>query len=684
LRIDKTWPFTAFVVLLSAGLVFRELWSRHFGRIHLKTLLPLIVGVFSAALLVSPSFTRGAFVSVTGDTFLYSAFGQYLTDHHRGINFGLPPIDQYATLQSETRFGTASILGFLSILFHSSTAAVLPVYIFVALVHIFSGFVLVSRQFGCNRLFSLAAGLFSVIGGWTPNALNIAGLDNLLFLSLFPFLVVRLEMYRFGSKTLPTSLAIVILSAGLFYVYPEGLAIAGVIFLPFFCDSLWSGMYRQGRAWRRYLISAGLILILISPYFRVFYTSLSEHIEIGRVRGASGIFPGLLSPRFLPAIFGFGQEYPGTTYSSHDLILPITMLAFIALGCATWIRRKKSLVLSFSLLIIMATWQGCWQQYDYGLYKIIFIGSLIWIPSLFRGGTAGATFVPRPTRPFAVTLGTITFFSAALAQRMEQQEKIPWRQVVPMKCFSELAGLRHKVGHRPVLLVCDSAFDPEYFAFDQEWAVFFLRNVNIKVPEYFGYLGAFRVFMQRAQFTTESPDFVLVSERMEDAVWQNERFSLLALSSQPTLIGVQGPHALEHLNGQPFVWLGNEATRFLIVSKMAQTAHFSAVECLTGPSCPRDKDRHIHISIGGNVWKVNLSEVLSIEVPLKPGLNMLAIACQEFPAFSPQSKESDTKFDSTDIVTEARQVPAQPNGDAEEHPLGLWDYRISSKEGKSN
>jgi hypothetical protein len=267
---------------------------------------------------------------------------------------------------------------------------------------------------------------------------------------------------------------------------------------------------------------------------------------------------------------------------------------------------------------------------------------------------------------------------------MEQQEKIPWRQVVPMKCFSELAGLRHKVGHRPVLLVCDSAFDPEYFAFDQEWAVFFLRNVNIKVPEYFGYLGAFRVFMQRAQFTTESPDFVLVSERMEDAVWQNERFSLLALSSQPTLIGVQGPHALEHLNGQPFVWLGNEATRFLIVSKMAQTAHFSAVECLTGPSCPRDKDRHIHISIGGNVWKVNLSEVLSIEVPLKPGLNMLAIACQEFPAFSPQSKESDTKFDSTDIVTEARQVPAQPNGDAEEHPLGLWDYRISSKEGKSN
>jgi hypothetical protein len=65
--------------------------------------------------------------------------------------------------------------------------------------------------------------------------------------------------------------------------------------------------------------------------------------------------------------------------------------------------------------------------------------------------------VPRPTRPFAVTLGTIIFFSGALAQRMEQQEKIPRRQVLPMNWYSELAGLQHRVRSRPMLLVCDSA-----------------------------------------------------------------------------------------------------------------------------------------------------------------------------------------------------------------------------------
>jgi|SRR5271166_4307117 len=125
-----------------------------------------------------------------------------------------------------------------------------------------------------------------------------------------------------------------------------------------------------------------------------------------------------------------------------------------------------------------------------------------------------------------------------------------------MNWYSELAGLQHKVGSRPVLLVCDSAFD-------QEWAVFFLRHVNLKVPEYFGYLGALKSLMHRAKFTSEPPAFLLVSELIEGAVWTNQRFSLLELASEPKLIGIQAPNALEHVNGRPFVWLGKNATRFL-------------------------------------------------------------------------------------------------------------------------
>jgi len=605
---------------------------------------------------------------VGGDTFLYSAFGQYLADYHRGLAFGLSPIDQFAAVMSETRFGTASVLSFLSVLLHSTTAAALPIFTFIVLVNIFSGFVLLSRRFSCNRLLSLAAGLLAVIGGWTSNALHIGGFDNLLFLSLFPFLVLRLELYRFGSKSWSTSLGFAILAAGVFYVYPEGLAIAGSIFLPFFCQSLWFGMYRRGKAWRRYVISACLVLLLIIPGIRVFFSTLFEHIGGGMARVIAGmVFPGLISPRFLPAMFGFGQEYPGIICSPHHLVLPIIMLAFIVLGGAFWIRRRKSLILALLILIMLAIWQGPLLQYDYGLYKILFIGSLIWIPSLFRGGTVVANFVPRPTRPFAVTLGTIIFFSGTFAQRMEQQKKIPWRKVTPIKWYSDLANLRHMVGNRPVLLVCDNAFhqeptlDPPNTYFDQAWAIYFLRRVNLKVPEYFGVFEAFDPYMQRAKSVTEPVAFVLANGPIEGAIWKNERFSLFELADEAKVIGVRAPNGLEHVNGKPFVWLGNSPTRFLIVSSIAQTANFWAWESLTGPSRPEENDRQIRISIGSKVWQAGLSGALSLQVPLKPGLNFLDIAYQD----------SST-------------VSAQANGDTKAVPLGLWDYRISNKEGESN
>ena len=124
-------------------------------------------------------------------------------------------------------------------------------------------------------------------------------------------------------------------------------------------------------------------------------------------------------------MFGFGQEYPGIMCSPHDLVLPIIMLALIVLGSAIWIRRRKTLFLAFLIVIILALWQGALLKFDYGLYKVLFIGSMIWIPALFCGGTAVTSFAPRPTRPFAVTLGTILFFSGAFAQTMEQQKEDP-------------------------------------------------------------------------------------------------------------------------------------------------------------------------------------------------------------------------------------------------------------------
>ena len=101
---------------------------------------------------------------------------------------------------------------------------------------------------------------------------------------------------------------------------------------------------------------------------------------------------------------------------------------------------------------------------------------------------------------------------------------------------------------------------------------------------------------------------------------------------QPTLIGVQAQSSPKHLNGKPIVWLGNKATCFFIVSRVAQTATFSAEACLTGPSRPEDKDRQIRISTGGNVAGRGIGSSLAAST-LKPGLNFLDIARQVLQRF---------------------------------------------------
>ena len=136
--------------------------------------------------------------------------------------------------------------------------------------------------------------------------------------------------------------------------------------------------------------------------------------------------------------------------------------------------------------------------------------------------------------------------------------------------------------------------------------LFFLRRVNLEIPKYIGLYPDFDPSMRRAKSFIEPAAFVLVNGPIEGAIWKNERFSLFELADQAKLIGVgttvsfapfaeldwfQAPNGLEHPNGKPFVWLGNNATRFLIVSSIAQTANFSAWEYLAGPGRPQDRDR---------------------------------------------------------------------------------------------
>ena len=150
---------------------------------------------------------------------------------------------------------------------------------------------------------------------------------------------------------------------------------------------------------------------------------------------------------------------------------------------------------------------------------------------------------------------------------------------------------------------------------------------------------------------------MLINDPLEGAVWRSKRFSLFELGSEAKVIGVRGVDGVEKVNGAPFVWLGNKASRLLVVSKTAETATFSAWECSTGPSSPENEHRQIRVSINGNVQEVEVSGAFSMKVPLKPGLNFLDLIRQDLPT-----------------------VMAQSSGDPQARPLGLWNYRIRSND----
>jgi hypothetical protein len=147
----------------------------------------------------------------------------------------------------------------------------------------------------------------------------------------------------------------------------------------------------------------------------------------GFTTGLAGmVFPGLLSPCFLPAIFGLGQEHRGTIclprpgYADHDIRLSLLV--------AQPDKTEPEPDFGFLIFVGMAVWQGLLVKDDYGLYKILFLGSLVWIPALFWAERR-LRFRTGTNSTIGSHIGTIILLAGAIAQRMEQQDRIPWAKV---------------------------------------------------------------------------------------------------------------------------------------------------------------------------------------------------------------------------------------------------------------
>ena len=210
-----------------------------------RACLAVAIGLAAVLYLLWPAISSGAMTSIFPDASNYLAFGQYLFRYPRSLAHGLSPIDQYASFFSDTRFATPSILGIIANFLHWNPGLALIPFSAIALFNIFAGFATLARQLGCDAHTAVLAGVFSVVFGWVPDMYAVGSLDNLLFVALLPFLLVRLWLVLTGAANIRSALACGVTWAAAFYTYPEGLAIAGVTFLPVFVSVLIRALRRK-------------------------------------------------------------------------------------------------------------------------------------------------------------------------------------------------------------------------------------------------------------------------------------------------------------------------------------------------------------------------------------------------------------------------------------------------------
>jgi len=435
---------------------------KHFRlRLRLRSIMAIMVANVAIVFTVGPNSFRGFFPSRTIDTWVYASIGQYLTDYVQGSQLGLPAIDQFSSFYSETRFGTPSLLGFLSVVFHLNTASALLLMILISLANGLLGFWLLTSLLGAGDLIALGSGVFFVLFGWTSDAIKIGNLDNLLFLSLSGTFVARMILIVRGCRSWQALAAFTINLAALFYCYPEGFVLTSVIMIPF---TIRIGLFawRADRQLRRGLIAVvAATLALAAPYLPTWIAFLSIQLSgMNAVSRAGGeLFPGLLSWNFLPALLGLGQEFPGTAMSLQSVILVVGAAILCVPGVLSLRSWRIAVGSALSIALGLGVLQGVYLRYDYGLYKIIFLSSVLWIPAIFVG-VHGLIRNLEANKRFVVGAASCVFLqSCFLLEKFENRGANPYETKKKIKPYEQIQYLGRITREQPVVLDCKNDFE---------------------------------------------------------------------------------------------------------------------------------------------------------------------------------------------------------------------------------
>lgn len=300
------WIFLIYLIVAVAGM------RKHFRlRLRFKFTSALFLAGLAIVGAVGLKSFHGCYPSVSNDAWAYASIGQYLADYPRFTERALPYIDRFAACLSNTRFGTPSLLGFVSAIFHISTAKALLPVLLIMLANGLLGFYLLTRLLGAGKVIALGSGIFCVLCGWTSDAIIIGNLDNLFFLSLSGAYVARLLLVVRGCRSWQALWAPGITLAALFYTYPEGLLLISVILAPFMVEVGFRALKIDHQLPLRLIVVLLATLALVVTYLPTWTTFFSQQLAAmnSLSRPGDGIFPGLLRSADISALLGLGRNF---------------------------------------------------------------------------------------------------------------------------------------------------------------------------------------------------------------------------------------------------------------------------------------------------------------------------------------------------------------------------------------
>src|SRR5262249_19505795 len=157
---------------------------------------------------------------IAPEVWSYIAAGQYLWEYPRGSEGGLPPLHQFASSLSGTRYMAYTLLGFLSPLVRpgdtQAVSALLQAWTLFIMTCAIALFWVAIRQ---RTWIIVTATVLSTVAGWITDLIWINNLDNGLALVYMPALASVVSLL--APRQPRWWLLLGCFLAGILYTYPE-------------------------------------------------------------------------------------------------------------------------------------------------------------------------------------------------------------------------------------------------------------------------------------------------------------------------------------------------------------------------------------------------------------------------------------------------------------------------------